>query len=140
MKDQGCRHESPVGAVDPAVIGTDEPHGVTALFERDRHVAVAADVREPSDHAVGAVNHENGFVENPGGEPVAPPRQVVGTADQKPFALEDRFDLESVEIGIGIGIRWQCPAGRILGSRIAGQCVEEPIEGGRHRTRSSIRV
>ena len=95
------------GVVGPAVIGADEGAGVAAAL-RHRRAAMAADVGEGSDLAVGAAGHQHRHAGHVLGEIVAGLGQPRRQAHEDRPVAEQPVTLQAGALAAGIGRRRGC--------------------------------
>ena len=96
----GDGDELAVGTVGPAVVGADERGGVAGIGTADAIAAVAADVEEGADRAVGVAHHEDRVLAHVGGEVVPGIGDLGLVAEEQPAAGKDLLQFLLVDVGL----------------------------------------
>src|SRR3546814_1124378 len=106
------------------MIGADELLGAARRAVDEARAAVAADIGEGADIAVGPAHDDHALAASVDAVPVPDVRNVAVVADDLPARAKDAFYFSRMEIGIAVGPRRQRPAVEGVDMRIAkgGSC------------------
>ena len=84
------------------MIGADEALHAAGVVRADARSAVSAGVVEGADRPVALAHDDDGEVADPHREVISRLRNFAIVADEQPFPVEDRLEVEAVEVGVGI--------------------------------------
>src|SRR3546814_3202481 len=113
-----------VECVGPGMIGANELLGAARRAVDEAGAAVAADIGEGADIAVGPAHDDHALTASVDAVPVPAVRNVAVVADDLPARAKDAFPFSRMEIGIAVGPRRTRTAVEGVDLRIAkaGRC------------------
>ena len=104
-------NQAAVQIVGPLMIGADEPLRRALGRGADPRAAMPARIMEGADRSVAAAQDDDRIVADLDREVVARRRDLAIVAGEQPVAVEEGFEIEAVELGVGIEFPVEAHAG-----------------------------